>query len=168
MRNIKEISIKNQTYYLLDDTINIKDFGSSLLKIDKKSYNGIAFKSINTYYIGYITIKHSKYADIHSVNPLHLIIGEADGSIEEKYGNNYLIFPDKDKNKEVLEKYKKLCDELKYHIKTINAGKEGEYGKDYMKIKFNSNDKLPLNKILKLHMLTIIVKSVFEDGKYYL
>ena len=46
--------------------------------------------------------------------------------------------------------------------------KPGEYGKDYIKIKFNSDDNLPLNKILKLHMLTIIVKSVFkEDGKYY-
>ena len=37
-----------------------------------------------------------------------------------------------------------------------------------MKIKFNSGDDLPLNKILKLHMITIIVRSVFEkDGKYY-
>ena len=37
-----------------------------------------------------------------------------------------------------------------------------------MRIKFNSDDDLPLNKILKLHMLTIIARSVFEeDGKYY-
>ena len=37
-----------------------------------------------------------------------------------------------------------------------------------MKIKFNSNDNLLLNKLLKLHMLTIVVRSVFEeDGKYY-
>ena len=37
-----------------------------------------------------------------------------------------------------------------------------------MKIKFNSDDDLPLNKILKFHMLTILVRSVFEeDGKYY-
>ena len=46
--------------------------------------------------------------------------------------------------------------------------KTGEYEKDYMKIKFNSDDDLPLNKTLKLHMFTIIVRSVFEeDGKYY-
>ena len=46
--------------------------------------------------------------------------------------------------------------------------KFGEYGKDYMKIKFNSDDNLALNKLLKLHMLTIIVSSVVkEDGKYY-
>ena len=37
-----------------------------------------------------------------------------------------------------------------------------------MRIKFNSDDNLPLNEILKLHNLTVIVRSVFEeDGKYY-
>ena len=59
-------------------------------------------------------------------------------------------------------------DKIKYHIQTINAEKYGEYEKDYMKIKFDSEDDLPLNKILRLHMLTIIVRSIFEeDGKYY-
>ena len=68
----------------------------------------------------------------------------------------------------MLEKYAKLWDEIRYHIQTINAGKSGEYDKDYMKIKFSSNDDLPLNKILKLRVLTIIVRSVLEeDGKYY-
>ena len=68
----------------------------------------------------------------------------------------------------MLEKYTKLWDEIKYHIQTINASNSGEYEKDYMKIKFNSDDDLPLNKMVKLHMLTIIVRSVFEEyGKYY-
>ena len=68
----------------------------------------------------------------------------------------------------MLEKYTRLWDEIKYDIQTMNAGESGEYDKDYMKIKFSSDDDLPLNKILKLHMLTIIVRFVFEeDGKYY-
>ena len=51
---------------------------------------------------------------------------------------------------------------------TINSGKSGEYEKYYMEIKFNSDDNLPLNRILKLHMLTVIGRSVFEkDGKCY-
>ena len=50
---------------------------------------------------------------------------------------------------------------MKYLIKTINSSKEDEYGNDFMKIKFNSDDNLPLNEILKLHMLTVIVRSVF-------
>ena len=54
---------------------------------------------------------------------------------------------------------------IKSKIKTFNGGKEGEYGKDFMKIKFDTDDDLPLNKPLKLHMVTIIVRSVFQEGK---
>ena len=68
----------------------------------------------------------------------------------------------------VIKKYQQLWDELKHLIGTINESKKGKYGKDFMKVKFNSDDNLPLNKMLKLHMLTVIVRSVFEeDGKYY-
>ena len=52
-------------------------------------------------------------------------------------------------------------------IEKIND-EPGEYGKDFMKIKFNSDDNRSLNKTLRLHNLTIIVRSVFqEDSKYY-
>ena len=144
--------------------INIKNFDSILLKVDKKSY-----KNIGIFHIGYIKMKSiSDYENSNSVNPQYLIIGEVDGYSEEINGNKYLNFASTDKNKEVSEKYARLWDETKYHIQTINTDKSGEYKKDYMKIKFNSDDDLPLNKILKLHNLTIIVRSVFEeDGKYY-
>ena len=53
-------------------------------------------------------------------------------------------------------------------IKAINGGKENDYWKDYMKIKFNSNGNLPLNKLLRFRLMTIIISSVFsEDGKLY-
>ena len=59
--------------------------------------------------------------------------------------------------------------ELNKKIKTINGGKENDYGKDYMKIKFDSDDDLSLNKPLKFHAVTITIRSVFEeDGKLYL
>ena len=70
MGDIKEINIKNRTYYFSGDMINIKDFNPSLMKIDKKSY-----KNIGIYYIGYITMKDSDHVKINSVNPLYLIIG---------------------------------------------------------------------------------------------
>ena len=58
--------------------------------------------------------------------------------------------------------------ELKKTTKAINGDKENDYGKDYMKIKFNSDDNLPLNKLLKFHLMTIIIRSVFSnDGKLY-
>ena len=57
---------------------------------------------------------------------------------------------------------------IKSCIEKINNNKSGEYEKDYMKIKFDSNDKLPLNKQLKFLSVTIVMRSVFEnDGKYY-
>ena len=65
-------------------------------------------------------------------------------------------------------KYTQLWDEIKYLIQTISGVETDEYEKDYMKINFNSDDKFPLNKILKLHNLTIVVRFVFqENGKYY-
>ena len=98
-----------------------------------------------------------------------MIINEASEYIEEKNANKYLIFDDSvNEDKELLKKYEDVWNEIKNEIKTINGGKENEYGKDYMKIKFNSDDDLPLNKSLKFHSMTIIVRCVFrEDKKLY-
>ena len=99
---------------------------------------------------------------------MYLIINKTDGYIEESNGNKYLIFASKDNKKEVLTKYGKIWDTIQYLIKTINGGKASECEKEFMKIKLNSDDNLPLNKILKLHNLTVMLRSDFaEDGKYY-
>ena len=68
----------------------------------------------------------------------------------------------------LLKKYTDVWDGIKNKIKTINGGKENDYGKDYMNIKFDSNNDLPLNKPLKFHAMTIIIRSVFEeDDRFY-
>ena len=80
MGEVKQINIKNRTYYFYHDMINLKNFESNLLKIDKKSY-----KNIGIYNIGYIAIKKiDHYENIYSVNPLHLFVNHANGYIEEK------------------------------------------------------------------------------------
>ena len=95
-------------------------------------------------------------------------INHASGYTEEKNGNKYLIFNSVDENKEVLKKYVDVWDGITYEIKTINGGKENDYRKDYMKIKFNSDNDLSLNKPLKFHLMTIIIRCIFsEDGKLY-
>ena len=82
--------------------------------------------------------------------------------------NLYLVFTSTDGNKKVLAKFTKLWDEIEHLVETINKGKKGEYEKDFMKVKFNSDVNLPVNKLLKLHMLTVILRYVFEeDRKYY-
>ena len=110
--------------------------------------------------------KIDNYENIKSVNSLCLIIDKTDGYIEEKYRDNYSLFTSSDGNKKVLAKFAKFWDEIKHLIEAINEGTKGEYEKDFMKVKFNSDDNLPLNKMLKLHMLTVIVRYVSEeDGK---
>ena len=154
MGKVKELNIKNQTYYFLDDMIDIRNVNSNLLKIDKKPY-----KDIDIYYIGYITIK--KFGDcenIHSVNPLYLIIHSATGYFKEKNGEKYLIL-------DLIEKYEEVFSGIKSEIETINSGEEMFYEKNYSRIGVNTDDDLPLNKQLKFPTLTIIIRCFFQKGK---
>ena len=133
---------------------DIRNFHSNLLKIDKKLH-----KDINIYYIGYITNKKfSDCEDIHSMNPLYLIIHSATGYFIEKYNKKYLII-------DLTEKYKEVFSGIKSEIETINRGKEMFYEKNYSRIGVNIDDDLPLNKQLKFPTLTIIIRCVFQKGK---
>ena len=134
-----------------------------MLKIDRKSY-----KNICIYNIGYITIKKiDDYENVYSVNPLYLLVNHVSGYIEEKNENKYLIFDATDENKELLKKYNDVWSGIRNKIEAVSSGQCG-YEKDYMKIKFNSNDDLPLNKPLRFHSMTIIIRSAFEeDDKRY-
>ena len=131
-----------------------------MLKLDKKSSIGT-----NIYYSGYVT-KKPEYS-INSVNPFYLIIGEIDGFIEEKNGSKYLNIALTDSNKEVLKKYAEIWRGIEDQTLKIN-GLVGEYDKDYMKIKFDSDDNLPLNTVLKIRILAIVIRCIFEkDVKHY-
>ena len=117
MGEVKELNIKNRTYYYFNDIINIKDFHSNLLRIDKKQY-----KDIDIYYIGYITVKKiGDYENINSVNPLYLMIHSATGYFKEKYGEKYLILDSTEKYDEVFlelkKKLKRLMVEKSYFMK---------------------------------------------------
>ena len=97
MGEVKQIEIKNSNYYFDNDMINLKNFDSNLLTIDKKSY-----KNVGIYNNGYITIKkNDDYESIYSVNPLYLRVNYVNRYIEEKNGNKYLIFDTTDGKKEL-------------------------------------------------------------------
>ena len=108
MGKVKELNIKNQSYYFFNDMIERRNFHSNLLKTDKKSH-----KDIDIYCIGYITIK--KFGDcenIHSVNPLYLIIHSATGYFKEKNNEKYLIV-------DGTEKYEDVFSGIRSEIKTM-------------------------------------------------
>ena len=115
---IKQINIKNRTFYFCNNIIDLENFDSSLLKIDKISY-----KDIGIYNIGYITKKKiDVYKNIYSVNPLYLHINHASGYIEEKGVNRHLVFDSTglhstDENKELLKKYNDVLMELEIRSK---------------------------------------------------
>ena len=131
------MNIKNRTCYFYNDLINIKDFNARLLKLDKKTSMGLGI-----YYIGYVT-KRPEWK-INSVNPLYLIINRIDGFIEEKDDNKYLNISNRDKNSDELKKYSEVWNGIKECIEKVRDN-EGEYDEDFMKIKFNSDDDIPLN-----------------------
>ena len=157
MGETKELDIKNQTYYFLDDIIDIRKFQSNLLKIDKKPY-----KDFDIHYIGYITIKKfNKFSDhenINSVNPLYLTIYSATGYFKQENGEKYLII-------DSTEKYEEVFSSIRLEIETINAEEELFYGEDYVKIGVNTDGNVPLDKKLKFPSLIIIIRLVFENSK---
>ena len=97
---------------------------------------------------------------------MYLGITHANGYIK-KGANKYLVFNSTGENKELLKNYNDVFNGIRDKIKEINNN-ECDYEKDYMKIKFNSDDDLPLNKSLKFRLMTITIRHVFEeDGKLY-
>ena len=118
MGTVKQIDIKNRTYYFYNGMIYIKNVDSNLLKIDKKPY-----KNIGIYNIGYITSKKiDDYENVYCANPLYLTISRASGYIEEKGVNKYLVFDSMElhstnENKELLKKYNDVFNGIRNKIK---------------------------------------------------
>ena len=148
-----QIKIINQAHYHYYDIIFLKNFESTFSKIDRKQD---------------LIKKTDNYERICSViAPLYWIISFACGYIEERGGNKYLIFDNSlAENKDLLKKQTEFWDVVKHKIKKINGGKETDYKKDRLKIKFKSDDDLPLNEPLIFYEMHILVGFVFkEDDK---
>ena len=89
-------------------------------------------------------------------------------SIEENIGNKYLILVPTDDSKDKVKKCEEIWCKIKKHLIRSTNNNSGDYEEKYMKILLNSDDDLPLTKIVELHGMIIVVRSVFSDGnKYY-
>ena len=133
--NVKDINIKNHTYYFFNDIINIKDFDLNNIRIDEKSY-----KNVLIFYIGYVTIKKDLKIDI--VNPLYLIFGKVNGYFKEINENNYLTLIPTDESKEKIKKYEELLSKIGDLFRSITKNSD-DYDEKYLKININSDDNLP-------------------------
>ena len=116
---------------------------------DKKSY-----RNIFIYHIGYMKVKDLRYSTIISVNPSCVIMDKINAYIEESNGNNTWCWF-------LLMKARTLWGQ-------VRGNNWGNCDENCMKVKFNPDSNLSLNKMLKLHNVTIVVRSVFHEGnKYY-
>ena len=94
--SVKDLSIKNRTYYLFNDIINIKDFDPENIKIDEKSYRDILI-----YYTGYKAVK--KGLKFYSVNLFYLIFDKMNGYFEGINGNKCLTLDPTNESKEKIK-----------------------------------------------------------------
>ena len=160
MRTLILVKIENRPHGMT----NVKNFDSSLLSIDE-----VLFKKKTDCVIYDI----KSFKNIGNENSLYLVFNNVDAYIEcnfteENNENKYLIFASTGKNKEVLENYTKLWDEIKDQMELISGKIPIKYEKDFMKIRFESDNDLPLGKILSIGVCIITVGSVFqEDNEYY-
>ena len=87
--------------------------------------------------------------------------------LKKKDSNRYLVFDLTDKNKELLKKCSDVFNKIMGKIREIDDDWL-EYSKDYMKIRFTSDNNFPLNKTLKFYNMTVTIRCVFsEDNKLY-
>ena len=151
--------MKNRTNYFFYDIINIEDFDPNTIKIDGKSY-----KNILIYYIGYVTI--NEYVKIYSVNPLYLIFRYVNGYFEEINGHKYLTLVLTNESKGKIKQYEELWIKIRDLIRSITKNSDDNDEK-YMKIKFNSDDELPLNKTIEIPTIPIVLRGILlENNKY--
>ena len=117
------------------------------------------------YYVEYVTIE--KYLKIYNINLLYLILRYVNRYFDEINGNKYLTLVATNESKEKTKKFEdqwfKITDLIRSITKIYDA-----YDEKYMKIKFNSDNELPLNKTVEITTITIVVRAIFlENNKYY-
>ena len=158
----KDIDIKNLIYCFFNDIINTKRIDLNYIKIGEKSY-----KNILIYYIGYVTIKDSKDRKIYSVNALYLVFSKVNGYFEEIDKNKYLMLVRTNESKEKIKKYEELYSKIRDLIRSITKNSDN-YDETCMKTKFNSDDELPLKKMIEIPSMIMAVRAIFlEKNKYY-
>ena len=157
---VKQLNIKNRAYYFYNDLINALNFESNNLKLHKKTW-----KDIDIYYIGYVDKNKPEDWRVKSVNHLYLIINKVFCSVGEENGIKYLKI-EKNHSEPALNKWNKVFDSIKYHIKKI-SNEEVNFNDDFNKIKFISDDSLRLDKLIYFPTLTVVIRCVFKKGDLF-
>ena len=142
----KNVSIKNPTCYYYDVIIKFKDFDSVNILLDEKT-----FENVWIYYVSLKTFIGAKH--------LRIMFDKVDGIIRDYRGTKYWVLFG-------LEKHDAIYDRIRYHFVSKN-GVTYLFSYKYGKIKFDSDEDLPLEEILTLHIVIIRIRSVFNSNQNY-
>ena len=138
--------------------VYLDDFDVKLVKVVRRESR----IGVDIYYIGYVLAPED---DINSINPLYLNVKSLFGRVEKMQGssNRYLVVDEN--NKKVINVFDKLW---KFIEDKITFGNADNKISEYNKLRFSSDVDLPLDTLIKFHMLTIFINCVIEKGnKYY-
>ena len=153
-----EVNIKNKKFiYLEKSIIKLNDISPSLINIIIEEYIGI-----NTYHINHYYLK-----DNIKPKPFYFAINGVYGYFEENMGKKYFNIDNTYNNKKILQKYMLLWDDIKDMIRGKGGEPSSDFVKDNMTFKSDTDDYIPLGKVLKFNVV-ILLKSVIEnDFDYY-
>ena len=158
MRTLRQANIKNRQHCFFNSISNIKRSDPSLWSIDQ-----ISFKSTDC-----VIHAVEYFKNLDNKISLYLVFNNVDVYIEEYNEDKYLIFTLTDKKKDALENYTELWDETKSETEALRRIEAIKYEKDFMKIKSEKDDYLPLDRISNIPVCLKIVRSAFqENNKYY-
>ena len=154
-----EVNIKNKKYnYVEKSIIKLNDISPSFINISRKESMGI-----NIYYIDHFYLDD----DDTEIKPFYFAINDVYGYFEEIIGKKYFNIGNTYNNKKILQKYMLLWDDIKDIIENKGGKPFSNFVKDNMTFKIDTDDDIPLNKVLKSDVV-ILLKSVIEqDFDYY-
>ena len=151
MKATKGLNIKDKSGYFFTNMTNINNFDPDLSIINEI----VAFNSGSTMYeISYNEEFNTPYVVFNSIICVFRKIGKG----------KYLIFCKTQKNKRMLENYTKIFDEIKIKIVSITDDDVFVKGKDFMRIKFETDDVLPYNEQINVTVRVILISSIFKEN----
>ena len=152
-----EVNIKNKKYiYLEKSIIKVNGISPSLINIIKEEYIGI-----NTYHIDYYLDNDNK------LKPFFFAINDVYGYFEENNGKKYFNIDNTYNNKKILLKFMLLRDDIKDIIRDKGGKPSSDLIKDNMTFKFDTDDYIPLGKVLKFDVIILSKNVIKNDFDYY-
>ena len=157
---VRQLDIKDKTYYFYNDLTNALHFNLINLKLDKTKW-----KDIDIYYVAYVDKNKPEDWKVKSVNPLYLMINKVFCSVGEENGIKHLKI-EKNHCDPVLNKWNLVFDSIKHRIKEI-SNEEVNFKEGFNEIEFISEDPLRLNKLIYFPTLTVVIKCIFKKGDVF-